>query len=358
MTAGAIPGVVRKHAGNRNYYFGTVKSDQLKSITFVPVIENSPKTPLIENTDNGYQRPGTQSRMSKFKDFLSDFPDAIVPPILLSSRGKWNFNPYDEANPNYGEITIEGSAAIIDGQHRCGGYVLHYESTNESKNVDFILIEVPELKDEMTEFVTVNNTQMGVPKSLSGFLGIEIGDIPAIRGLEAEDTWVGWQLNLREDSPIKGKITRTRLQKNQLFTLAAVSKNITRMFKNGAFDDLGREEKLDIAIKYWNLINENHPLQWQDLEILNSGGNRKDFRWKMLETTGFIAWSMIANTSLLPNAYNSSSCTMDWDQVENKIRILSEKIDWEKNGEYEGLTGEVGGPRISKDMERVLSLHN
>ena len=175
---GKIENVLRREVGGRFYYFGSFTSDTIKGITFVPVIENSPKTPLQEVVADGYQRPGSETRMNRFRDFLKKHPDSLVPPVLLSSRGTWKYEAYGSDTP-LGTLTIHSPAAILDGQHRLGGYVrLFLESETNVRNVDFLLLDDLDREQEIREFVIVNNTQVGVPKSL----GIHIG--AAIEGLE------------------------------------------------------------------------------------------------------------------------------------------------------------------------------
>jgi hypothetical protein len=141
-----------------------------------------------------------------------------------------------------------------------------------------------------------------------------------------------------------------------LFQLHSVAKNIDKMFKDGAFNDVDREEKLDIAIRYWNLIADLHQTQWADIEKLGvPKQGRKDFDYKLLELTGFIAWSLIGNSRIISPSYNSTSHTVDWDRVQKMIEILAERVDWTKGGEYQNATGEVGGPIIHKDMQKILS---
>jgi hypothetical protein len=136
-----IENVVIRKRENRIYYFGSLKSSIAREVTFVPVLETSPKTRLIELTDGGgYQRPGSQPRMSKFKDFLKTHPYSLVPPVILSGRGKWLFEP-SEVTPNLGNLVITDPAAIIDGQHRLGGYVALFESEGVEKDIDFLLLE-------------------------------------------------------------------------------------------------------------------------------------------------------------------------------------------------------------------------
>ena len=105
----------------RIYYFGSIPSNQLKSVTFVPVDEKNPKqeSPLNE-IEGGYQRYGNVTRMRQFKKHLQDNPLSIVPPIVLSSRNKWTFEASNE-NEMVGSLIATEPAAIIDGQHRAGG---------------------------------------------------------------------------------------------------------------------------------------------------------------------------------------------------------------------------------------------
>jgi DNA sulfur modification protein DndB len=354
--SGVIKNVLKRDTGSRTYYFGTISSDKVKHVTFVPVLEKSPKTPLIEDAEGGYQRPGTLARMNKFKNFLKDNPDSLVPPVLLSGRGNWVFAPGDKGSP-LGTLSIKGGAAILDGQHRLGGYVLLYESDQDVRDIDFLLLEKLELDDEIREFVIVNNTQVGVPKSLNLFISQDVEGLQKLLGnIEDDDIWVAWHLNTRDDSPFLGKITRIKMGPEHLFQLHSVAKSIKSMFKDGAFTDTDREEKLEIAIRYWNLIANLHPSQWADMEKLGvPKQGRKGFQYKLLELTGFIAWSLIGSSRILSPCYNSKSKTMDWDRVQQMIEVLSDKVDWTKDGEYMNATGEVGGAKIHKDMQNILS---
>jgi len=352
---GTVENVLRRQVGDRVYFFGTINSDKVKGVTFVPVIEKSPKTPLHEIVEDGYQRPGSEPRMNKFKEFLKRNPESLVPPVILSGRGQWTYQPQSKGIP-LGTLTIEGPAAILDGQHRLGGYVaLYLESPTDVRGVDFLLLDNLNREQEIKEFVIVNNTQVGVPKSLGIHIGAGIEGLEKVLGELADEAWIAWELTTREDSPFQGRISRTKLGPEHLFNLASVAKHIQKMFKQGTFGDCEAEEKLEITIKYWNLIEQLHPREWADIEKLGvRGQGRNQFDFKLLELTGFIAWSAIASSQLLSTSYNNLSHTMDWERVQKMIEALANKIDWRKTGEYEGRTGEVGGPVIARDMEKVL----
>lgn len=356
MPMGILPNVLRRQQDDRVYYFGSITSDKAKESTFVPVSEKSPKTPLNEVLEKGYQRPGSQPRMNKFRDFLKRNPKSLVPPVLLSGRGKWKFVPTSDGSA-LGSIEIHAAAAILDGQHRMGGYVALYEADKDVRSIDFLLLDDLTLEDEVREFVIVNNTQVGVPKSLNFYLASEVEGLSEIVGEYKDETWIAWQLNLRQDSPLLGRITRTKLGPEHLFALHSVAQSISKMFSDGAFSDMDRDEKLEIVIKYWNLIADSHPKEWADIEKLGvPKQGRKAFDFKLLELTGFIAWSLIGDSRILSSSYNPASRTTDWDRVEKCIQALAEAIDWRKEGIYNYATGAVGGPVIAKEMQRVLSM--
>ena len=69
----------------------------------------------------------------------------------------------------------------------------------------FILIPHLTSEQETKEFLTVNNTQKGVPKSLTVYL----------EGTEAAQ--VAWGLNEEADSPFNGRITKNDITTHTTF---------------------------------------------------------------------------------------------------------------------------------------------
>ncbi len=340
MALGEIAGVVRKVMGTRVYYFGTVMSDKAKGVTFVPVIERSTRTYLQESDEGGYQRPGSRSRMRAFMRFLAEHPNSVVPPVLLSIRQWWRFVP-DQDRPDYGLLVVENPAAIVDGQHRVGGYIALFEEESQVRPIDFIALQDLTREDEVQEFVTVNSTQKGVPKALTTFLGDE---------MEAR---IAWALNEEEDSPFRGRITRTQMSREVLFALNSVAKGIKRLFNHGKLVDLGEDARLDCAMRYWTIIADELEEPWSDIEKLgdvNTAG-RADFEYKLLELTGYIAWSLMG-PDVLSRSY-AEGVGVNWENVRALVRACG-SIDWRKQGQYEGRTGEAGALALKQDMERLL----
>ena len=337
---GEIAGVIEKTQGEQKYLFGTIGSDKIKNVTFVPVIESSNKTYMNEITEEGYQRPGSLSRMRAFAKFLKDNPNSVVPPVLLSGRGTWKWQPSGQEQDS-GRLIVEGKAAVIDGQHRLGGFVFLYEDSGDVRDISFILLPDLTIEEEKQEFVVVNNSQKGVPKPLTAYLE------------DTEEAQVGWALNEDSDSPFKGRITRTTLQRTQLFALHSVAKQVGRLFSIGSVQDLDVDQKIEFMSRFWTIISDQLPEQWSDIERLDDpeGRGRRDFEYKLLELTGLIAWAH-TGAQIFARSY-SEEIGMNWDNVKRLVEEAS-GIDWRKSGEYEGRTGEVGGKHMAEEMIRML----
>jgi DNA sulfur modification protein DndB len=341
MSIGEIGGVVKKQVGTQVYYLATVLSDKIKGITFVPVIDPSKKgTYVSEDTTDGYQRPGTKSRMSAFRKYLKTNVNSYIPPVLISSREGWRFEP-NKGEQHYGSLILDAPAAIVDGQHRIGGYIALFEEDNDVRPIDLVVLAGLTREAEMREFITVNSTQRGVPKALTEFLE------------DQEAARLAWSLNVDPESPFFGRITRTTMAKENLFALHSVAGEIERLFKHGKLADLDEDKKLDILIKYWEAIREERPEEWSDINKLDGedATGRKDFDYKLLELTGFIAWSRIAY-EILGRSY-LEGIGMAWDNVTNLVRVCGE-VDWRKEGQYVGRTGLAGAAVIVSDMQRLL----
>lgn len=339
MPLGEIAGVVRRTVGSQTYYFGTIGSEKVKGITYVPVIERSDRTYVQESEEEGYQRPGSRYRMREFMRYLKDHPNSVIPPVLLSGRG-WQFEP-DTTAGDYGRLYVDSPAAIIDGQHRIGGYIALYEDEDIARPIDFIVLVGLTHEQEKEEFLTVNNTQKGVPRPLTSYLEDEV------------EARLAWALNQEEDSPFKGRITRTRIQRTNLFALHSVAKQIRRTFDHGKLESLEEDTKLEYLMRYWTIIAEEMEDAWRDIDRLEESASRgrKDFQFKLLELTGFIAWSRIG-AEILGRSY-TDGVGMNWENVRRLVRTCGQ-IDWRKDGAYQGMTGEYGAGIIKRDMERLL----
>jgi DNA sulfur modification protein DndB len=325
------------------YYTGVLPSDIAKEVTFVPVMRDlaGQKSPLNE-IRNGYQRPGSGTRMRQFSKYLAGAPLAIVPPVLLSTRDKWTFIESDDAD--FGDLEIDGPAAIIDGQHRMGGFIHLFEAEDEVRDIDFVAFEHLTAKQEAQVFNTINGNAKGVPKGVGKII---------------EDSWstrVVTLLKEEKDSPFYEKIfiAAKREIDGALFNLSSMDKEVRRTFMHGAFSGIVADENIELMYEilkvYWELIAEHFPEEWQDVYL-----KPKDQDYKLLELTGIIAFSLAASDILGPN-FDADTLEMDWEQVRAVIEALSAsgELDLSKDGDFEGFAGLVGGPKIHRRIQKIL----
>ena len=91
-----IEGVVRREivapdGSTQIYFLGRIPSSEAKELTFVPVIADEAtarrRRTYLNETNNGYQRPGAARRMEAFANYLAEFPLRYTPAVVLSGRG-------------------------------------------------------------------------------------------------------------------------------------------------------------------------------------------------------------------------------------------------------------------------------
>lgn len=329
------------------YYKGLLASDVAKDVTFVPVMKNlvGNKSPLIEKS-NGYQRPGSGSRMRTFARYLRTHPIAIVPPVLLSTRDKWKF--IEGEYEDFGDLEVFGPAAIIDGQHRLGGFISLYDTDESLRQIDFIAYEGLSADEEAEVFHTINGNAKGVPKGIGAIIS------------GSWSTQVAIRLNEDSGSPFFEHffIAGRREVQGAAFNLSSVDKEIKRTFSHGSFSGLVETEDIDsmydIMQGYWDLIAEYFPVEWEDLFE-----KTRDQEYKLLELTGLVAWSAAASDLLGPN-YDPEIRELDWDRVRELISHIATSglLDLRKNGEFANAVGFVGGPMIHRKIQRILSSIN
>lgn len=336
--------VLKSEIQGRVFYFGLIPSELLHSCLFVPVLEESPRNNnyVREQLDreNNYQRPGSRSRQRKFSEFLKEHGNSVVPPIVLSTRGGWVFE--SDGDESTGTLEIQSPAAIIDGQHRAGGFICRHGEDEQSRPVPFIAIPNLTLTQEKDEFLVINTTQKGVPKSQGVFL------------TESAEQEVANLLNT-EDGVFKDRLSIARKARHHLWSFNQVVKSIKELFSHGKFSELSVDTKHFFFEKYWEKIKEACAEEWEEdypkLDDPESRG-RNDFEYKLLETTGLIAWCDVGS-QVLSNGFEPSTGSMNWEFVKTCVEDLA-NMDWAKDGKYSGWTGTVGARKIVEDMEMQL----
>lgn len=293
------------------FYLGSITPKQIKELTFVPVVvksgDNLPNDNLNEDDTDGYQRAGETNRMKKIKEFFEQSEKAIIPPVLLSSRGQWDWK---STSGNYGNLQANGLAAIIDGQHRLGGL---WRLVNDpgvrdellERPIPFMLINDFESTEEKTSFIDINDNQKGVKKSLTKYLGRESNFFGQAATALMED----------ESSVFRDRIAIQKNNDSTLILFGAMQECINLLYPSSFIQTLDfrpdqndetRTKCIEVTLEYWECVSQAWPKYWSDMEKLprpggsksNDHPGRRGFEWRLLEETGIRAVSKLGGELL------------------------------------------------------------
>jgi len=341
----SLPNAVRRtltaNGETLSYYLGRMESDVARALTFVPVGQNGVQSFLNEEclpwNAGGYQRPGSATRMRKFGKYLAKHPLSVIPAVVLSGRDQWEFEPSQQSS-DFGTIHCYGAAAIVDGQHRVGGFTYLYDEDElDNRPIDFVLVVGLDLEAESALFEDINVNARGVPMAIRAILG------------GGDDVEVAQALHEDDDSPFQGRIKIGLPGSQYLFTMDTLGKCVGRTFRHGAFTDTVLDSKVELMKGYWTRIADTFPEEWADFDL-----PRRERKFKLLEATGLITFSL-AGEDILADAFDPMSQTINWPQVEDTLQRLLGFLDLDKTGQFENLTGERGAPVIHRRIQEILA---
>jgi DGQHR domain-containing protein len=339
-----ISNIVRRTQVNalgqqRDYFLGQMHSSQAGEITFVPVVKDEAEKvkrskAYLNETNDGYQRPGSPRRMEAFGRYLMENEQLYIPAVVLSGRNKWVFSETDNA------LTVDSPAAIIDGQHRVGGYISAYLNDQVDRLIEFVVLNIS-VEEEQQLFLDINSNAKSVATGLVSVLG------------RRTDAIVADTLNSHPDSIFKDRFYITAKRPGTLFNIASVAKEIGTTFRHGVFESIKDDVdlKFDIMNVYWEAISTAFKLEWSDI---NLKANQQEF--KLLELTGLMAMALAAEEILAPS-FDMASSTINFDEVEERIKFLADsgELDWSKSGMFKGQTGFGGAGPIHRKIQQILA---
>jgi DGQHR domain-containing protein len=220
----------------------------------------------IEDKQQGYQRSFSSSRIKKIKNYIN-LDRGIIPNSILVNIDREKYS-YSEEDCILSLQDTESLGLIIDGQHRVKGC---YEA-----NPEFQLMVVATLgltvKEQAQLFVTINQTQKGVPASLyldlMNLLEGEIDDFDR-EGVSAERraTEIAIRLNEADESPLYQLIRRTG-DAGFGISLSEFVNQIKDYVepKTGKLANYGFEQQYKIFEIYFRAIKAVFLAQWEDAE--------------------------------------------------------------------------------------------
>ncbi len=217
------------------FYVAVLKVSQLWHISEVSRADEDPEA--------GYQRLLGKQRAKKIAEYIragNVIPGSI---ILSAQRGVCK---YDVATKKLSLSGQKGNLLVIDGQHRL--YGAHQYS--EDIPLPVCIFDGLEKSHEVQYFLDINGYQRGVPKTLQ----IELTKFTA-EPESKEDILnrLFSQLDDNEDSPLSGKLTRTRSVIGKL-SHVSFRKAVEPILEKAPMSTLNFSNKVDILINYLSAV--------------------------------------------------------------------------------------------------------
>lgn len=283
--------------------------------------------PYDDPSGKGYQRPVDTKRSKDFALYLSQGDDSLFTPILLNPASNWEFSTYDKVRPSYGRLICKEKASLMDGQHRLGGIRQYIQETNSDINIPFLAFHFLDDDEEVRLFDTINTKAKGIGTSLSKYLRRDSDDL----------SWIATELLVRIDSPFYsiGSIIGKRT-KGRHITLQNLYRTLSLLTRDPAVSALSKEEKLAIALTYFNSIKEKYSNEWDDYK-----------NYKLTHIVCLDALSL-AGSRLLVNCVSDYK-RVDYTAIIKTVRKLR-RIDWSVNGNLKYVKGISGSKTLADDF--------
>ncbi|WP_188068817.1 DGQHR domain-containing protein [Brevibacillus brevis] len=279
-------------------------------------------------TGKGYQRPVDSKRCNDFATYLSKGEEALFTPILLNAASNWDFVAYDRQRPSYGRLICKGKASLMDGQHRMGGIEKYIKETNSDINVPFLAFHSLDEDEEIRLFDTINTKAKGIGPSLSKFLRRDSDDI----------SWVATELISRRESPFYniGSIIGKRT-KGRHVTLQNLYRTLHFLTADHLISSLTKEEKLAVAMCYFDTIRQIFPDEWNDY---------KSYRLTHIVCLDALS---IAGNQVLPKYIAEGKKHLDLAIIQRIVNRLS--VDWSTEGPLKYLKGLSGSRALATNLK-------
>lgn len=222
--------------------------------------------------EEGYQRVLKETKVKNIKNYLDgknveDYP-SLLPNSVLIALDNIKYNNDDKS------LIISDNeegymGLIIDGQHRSEGAYAH----NSSFPLAIIGVEGLETKYQARLFITINDTQTSLPKSLyrdlfSLISDEEIDDVL----LNSEDLEIDIKaaeiakaLNSEEDSSLYKIIDLTGERQTGYVSLMEFIRNVKPFisYENGKFKEFTFKEQVKIIDNYFKAIKNVYKEEWE-----------------------------------------------------------------------------------------------
>ena len=260
------------------------------------------------------QRTLNKSRIPEMCRYLVDNPDEYVFSALTASVGNEVAFVEHEGAPNIGTLKVSMNTSILinDGQHRRAAIeeAIKVKPELGQDNIAIVFYIDEGLHRSQQMFADLNQHAIRPSTSLSTLYddrdpGARVAKFLANNA----KPFVGYTEMEKSSISVKS---------NKVFALSAIKHATRALLQKGPRDDISEDEKL-LALKFWNLINDNMP-EWKLVQAKKLAV--AEFRQEYLTAHG-LALQAIAQVGSQLLEYSD-------DGLRLKLEELA-KIDWRKS---------------------------
>lgn len=320
-----IEGVIRSEQKGRIIYQGNLMSQHADALSTIPLYNHPDGT--------GYQRPFDSARAMSYAKYLEE-SDACLTPIVLNADGKWNFEAYDEAEPDYGKLFCQGPARVIDGQHRLGGIDKYHRKLmhEDGLPVPFMAFHVLYPEEEVSIFDTINTNQIGLTKSLLVYLKRD----------KEQYARIAIDLAERADSPFYNLVVVVSKKTTERpYTLDHLKRAVEVMISGGPLEELDLEQKRLATIVYFREISR----------VFDEAWNSKT-AFKLRSVMGLLSCAAVGR-NILEAAWQPDKGWIDEGEVKRLVWKMN-TFDWSRTGTIRYASGIPGQRYISQSLTYMI----
>jgi DNA sulfur modification protein DndB len=308
-----IEKVIRSEQKGRIVYQGNLMSHHADALSTIPLYNHPDGT--------GYQRPFDSHRALSYAHYLEE-QDACLTPIVLNADGKWTFETYDEADPDYGRLICQGPARVIDGQHRLGGIDKFHRKLlhDEALPVPFMAFHVLYPDEEVSIFDTINTNQVGLTKSLLVYLKRD----------KEQYARIAIDLAERADSPFYNLVVVVSKKTTERpFTLDHLKRAVETMIADTPLEALDLEKKRLAIMVYFREISRIFEEAWTSKTA-----------FKLRSVMGLLSCAAVGRR-ILEAAWNPEHNWIDEGEVKSLVWKMHD-FDWSRTGSIRYASGIPG----------------
>jgi DGQHR domain-containing protein len=302
-------------------FIGVMNSSDIIQIADVDVRDE-------RTNPNGYQRYRDEARCRRIAEFINKPTSALPGSILFNLRGSATFVS-DSEQGSHGTLLIpnkKGSAWIVDGQHRIGGF----EYTKRQFMLPVVFFKNLPRRQEMINFSIINDTQKGINTSLTLSLLGELRENLADWKIQAHD--IVCRLNRDPDSPWLERVNMTgaRGMRRPVNLASFVNALKPLLRQHGFFQTMELDNQVLLLKRFWNVTRDMFPDAWSEPR-----------RHILLKTLGVYTMSQVAAYVFELCAANGSG-DFSQERMQEYLTPLA-GFDWHRDtGPFRALGGLKG----------------